>query len=247
MTNQLSFIPDAPAVIEPAYALFSGGKDSFATACVLEDAGMLRGCVALRTGISTPDWQVGVERICAARQWPLEFFDTSASYEQLVRQYGFPGPAQHGMFMNYLKGRAIRKFKKAHPGATLASGVRSAESGRRSLSAKAISDFEGVRVIAPILNWTTDEVWEYVRSRDYERPFAYSAIQISGDCLCGAFAHEGERDAIRFWYPEIDQRLCALESEGKRGCWGWGNDQPKLKTGAASLICVECGQTEMSF
>ena len=239
-------------ILEPAYALFSGGKDSFATAHVLADVGMLLGCVSLETGISTPDWKTSVQAICSERDWPLHFFKTSDSYDRIVLKYGFPGPAQHGQTMNYLKGRAVRRFKKAFPGAILASGVRHDESARRSLSTKQESYFEGVKVIAPLFDWSTEAVWEYVRSKGYVRPQAYSTLQISGDCLCGAFARSDERAAIRYWYPEIDQRLTRLENQLNNGIagdlthavghlWGWGCNREQKKTGKLKLICVECG------
>lgn len=226
---------------EPAYALFSGGKDSFACAKALELAGQLLGCVGLETGIATPDWKETVIALCAKQGWPIEFFHTSDSYERIVRKFGFPGAGQHGMFMNYLKGRAVRRFKAAHKGATLASGVRKAESARRALSTKPISYFEGVKIIAPVYEFTTDEVWEFVRAHGYERPMAYSTIQISGDCLCGAFAAPDEREAIDHWYPDVAARIKALEADcvGKeaRATWGWNNRRKRPKQTA---ICVEC-------
>ena len=54
------------------YALVSGGKDSLTTAQVLHEAGKLAGCVALDTGLSTPDWKPFVEKVCADRRWPLK-------------------------------------------------------------------------------------------------------------------------------------------------------------------------------
>src|SRR3990167_3504854 len=39
------------------YALVSGGKDSLSAAQILHESGKLSACVALETGISTPDWK----------------------------------------------------------------------------------------------------------------------------------------------------------------------------------------------
>lgn len=230
--------------LEPCFALFSGGKDSFATAKHLQEHGLLRGCVALETGIAVPEWKPTLEGMCAKHGFDLRFYATTDSFERVVQKYGFPGPGQHGMFMNYLKGRAIRQFKKANKGAILASGVRMDESSRRALSTKQVSFFEGVKIFAPIYDWTTERVWEYVRSHGYERPHAYSTLQISGDCLCGAFAQKDERSAIKFWYPAMHERLLALEAllpSEEKSTWGWGCDRKRKKKGAAKIICVECG------
>src|SRR5271157_121692 len=97
------------------FALVSGGKDSLSVAQVLDEAGKLEACVALETGVSTPDWKQFLIQTCADRGWPLEFYDTDVSYDDIVLKYGFPGPSKHGRFMQYLKGRCIRKFRRQHP------------------------------------------------------------------------------------------------------------------------------------
>ena len=228
------------------YALVSGGKDSLSTAMVLHEAGKLLGAVSFDTGISTPDWKAFVVKTCADRGWPLEMYRTGEDYDNLVRKYGFPGPGKHGIFMNYLKGRCVRKFKAAHPDGVLASGTRKSESARRLNSTKPISVWEGVPILTPIYNWTTEEVWAYFRAKGFERSPAYATLGISGDCLCGAFAREDEIDAINYHYPEVARRLGGLEQQlrakGSKRCdWGWGWKEPRKKTAKEAAICVECG------
>ena len=236
--------------VPPCYALLSGGKDSWACAKYLQESGLLLGCVALATGISTPDWLVNLEKMCIKEGWPLEVYTTDAKYEDLVRKYGFPGVTKHKWMVDYLKGRGVAKFKKAHPKVPLASGVRSAESDRRTLSTLPVSKWEGVLVYRPILNWTTAETWAYVKARGYERPDAYSKLGLSGDCLCGSFASEWEREAVKVHYPTIDARLCALENDGevqcfkRRATWGWSKKKVHKKTGLEAIVCQECGDTE---
>ncbi len=233
------------------HALVSGGKDSLSTAQVLHEAGRLAGCVALETGISTPDWKEFITGVCAGRGWPLEFFACGQSYDDLVRKYGFPGPSKHGWFMSYLKGRCVRAFRRAHPDGILASGVRSGESSRREIHTAPVSFWEGVPILAPIYDWTTDETWAFFYSRGFERAPAYSTLQISGDCLCGAFAAEDEPEALRFHYPEIAARFDRLgleiqEAFPNRCKWGWGNkDKRRPKKKGESAICVECGDADL--
>lgn len=231
------------------FALVSGGKDSLTTASVLAEAGKLEACVALKTGLSTPDWEAFVVKTCADRGWSLEIFESGASYDDLVIKYGFPGPAKHKWFMDYLKGRAIRKFRKAHPRGVLASGVRSAESSRREIHTAPVSMWEDTPILAPIYDRTTGEVWDYFYSRGFERAPAYSTLQISGDCLCGAFARPDEKAAVDFHYPEIGAHFDALgkhikDTHPTRCKWGWGHQQKVKKPKGVSAVCVECGDAD---
>jgi phosphoadenosine phosphosulfate reductase len=230
------------------FALVSGGKDSLSTAQVLHEAGKLEACVALKTNLSTPDWEAFVVKTCQERGWRLEIYETGASYDDLVLKYGFPGPSKHKWFMDYLKGRCIRKFRKAHPDGILASGVRSGESARRLINTTPVGMWEGTPILAPIYHWTTDETWAFFRDRGFERAPAYSTLQISGDCLCGAFAREDEFAALKFHYPEIAARFEALSEQiktkfPKRCRWGWGHGKAVVKPKNVSSLCVECGDT----
>jgi len=237
----------------PSYALVSGGKDSLSTAQVLADADRLLGCVALGTGVSTPEWRDFLIKICKERGWPLEFHHTTASYDDLVRKYGFPGPGMHQQFMTYLKGRAIREFRRKHPSGVLASGTRSGESQRRFVNAKPISFWEGVPILAPIYDWSTDETWEFFNKHGFERAPAYQTLMVSGDCLCGAFAVQGEAEALRLGYPTIAARFDALGLEiqdafPKRCKWGWGwQEKRKGKTAREASLCQECGDNADLF
>lgn len=236
--------------VPPCYALLSGGKDSWACAKYLEEHGLLLGCVALNTGINVPEWLPTLQQMCSKEGWTLAVFDTPESYEELVKRYGFPGVSKHGWMVSYLKGRGVSQFRKAHPGTPLASGVRLGESGRRLLNTFPVSKWEGVTIYAPIFNWSTSETWGFVKSRGYERPASYSKLGISGDCLCGSYAQEWERDAIRTHYPEVDTRLRVLENDPivqchkRRAVWGWSKSKQRTKKGLEAIVCAECGDTD---
>lgn len=218
------------------FSLYSGGKDSWATTEYLASTHQLAGIVTIDTGIATPDWLPFIKE--SSKRWGAELtvLSTTASYDALVLKYGFPGPPAHGMFMNYLKGRAIRKFKKLFPGAWLASGVRKDESSRRFRNTKEIGSFEGVPIWSPLYNWSTERVWECVNGAGYERSPAYQTLCMSGDCLCGAYATKLERAAIIAFYPETWERIERLEkATGKE--WGWGANRGKR---GGSPLCVDC-------
>lgn len=229
----------------PCYALVSGGKDSFTQAKVLQKAGKLIACVAIETHISTPDWKQFLEKTCDEHRMPLEFYQTNESYENLVIKYGFPGPSKHSWFMRYLKGRGIKQFKKYRPGEVLASGVRQYESVKRAASVRPFSMWEGVPVLAPIFDWTTEETWAYFNDHFSERAPAYATLQISGDCLCGSYANEGEFDALKFHYPEIGKQFTDLGESIKhkhptRCQWGWASDEKITQTAEEAVVCFDC-------
>lgn len=222
-----------------AYALVSGGKDSVTLAHILASKDMLAGVVAIDTGISIPEWRPFIEDLCREQGWPLTVIATSYRYEDLVRRYGFPGPGAHGIYMTYLKGRAIREFAKEGRGRLLASGVRIGESKRRFNSVREWNVIEGLPIWAPIWDWTTEEVWDYVRMHGLPRSPGYATLGISGDCLCGAFARPDERDILEQVYPDVFARLVALEREtGLR--WGCGSKARGVKSRAERVVCVEC-------
>lgn len=236
-----------PLEVPPSYVLFSGGKDSFATACKMEEQDRLLGIVMLDTGIAVPEWRDECVAICEQRKWKWEIIPTTTRYEWFVWRFGFPGPAMHAYAMRYLKGRGVAFFKKVHPGATLASGVRETESARRAINTKPISDFEKVTVYAPIYKMTTPEVWAYVKAKGYSRLSVYSKLGISGDCLCGAYAREDEREAVRVHYPKVNVFIERLEKDakdrGQKHCsWGWACKAKRPpKTPQEAITCFECG------
>lgn len=226
----------------PIYALYSGGKDSSTVAHYLASRNQLAAVVTLGTGISAPGWFDFVHQTARDQGWPHEHYDTPISFEALVEKLGFPGPKAHTIFMNQLKGRALRAFKKRHPTAILASGIRRQESKRRMGSAQEYSLFENVPVWAPLINWTDAEVWAYVKKHALQRSPCYGVLGLSGDCLCGAYARPDERALIAAAYPDIETRLVAME-RGQEKPWGWGKTWKRPAATTESVLCVECSST----
>jgi len=225
------------------YCLYSGGKDSTVAASVLQEQGLLAGCIAIDTKIRIPEWRDFVTQYCEKQNWPLKIYDTSEDYDRLVRKYGFPGPGAHGWFMSYLKGRGVQQFKSEHRGQCLASGVRKDESERRGRSTKEWSVMEGVPIYAPIFDWTTEKTWEYFNYHKHQRSPVYEILCISGDCLCGAFASPGERELIRDFYPEVFERIRKLEEETGE-IWGARSCANRKRKKNSNALCVDCDLKE---
>lgn len=232
------------------WALVSGGKDSMVLADWLRHAVPdrgdewigLAGVLHIDTGIGTPDLIPFLKQQFFDLEEGFVIIRTPIEYDWFVRKYGFPGPAGHRYAVNYLKGRAIRQFRKSHPEAILASGVRRHESVRRMGTSKKWSKFEGLWCHAPLFDWTTEQVWKYIHDKHIEVSPAYWNLHISGDCLCGSFARPEEIYLIETFYPEIAKRIRGLERErdGKPRCrWGNGEGfgkQSRLET----YLCQGC-------
>lgn len=222
-----------------AFALVSGGKDSIALAHHLQQADMLEGVVSVDTGISIPEWREFMQDTCAAQGWPLEIIRSPVEYSWLVRRWGFPGPGLHSQTMRWLKERAIDIFRRRHRGALLASGARQGESKRRRATVGEWNVFGKMVVWNPLFQLSTEAVWAYMRAHNLPRSPCYATLGISGDCLCGAFARAGERDAFATCYPDVFRKhIAPLEKEG-HGLWGSGGGSSRWSRNE-TLFCLEC-------
>jgi len=196
---------------------------------------------------------------------------------------GFPGPAAHRIMYQRLKEHALYQVRRQFIGAgrrgragqiAYVAGTRWSESGRRWRNANEIDTDGAVVWVSPIVHWTEGHLAEY-RERhrctaNHEHaehrlchPDALPLSEVSehlhmsGDCLCGAFAHPGELDEIEFFYPEVAARIRALETQtvaaGIPWCkWGAGkagaarNDAPTNAPGRLCSACTELpGQTDL--
>ena len=73
---------------------------------------------------------------------------------------------------------------------------------------------------------------------------------MSGECLCGAFAKEGEKARIRFIEPELADYLDRLELEVRAAGhnWGWEDRPPRRRADTDTIdmftdfrpMCIGC-------
>jgi 3'-phosphoadenosine 5'-phosphosulfate sulfotransferase (PAPS reductase)/FAD synthetase len=183
---------------------------------------------------------------------------------------GFPGPAAHNVMYNRLKERALDRVRRMLVGPrgrtgqiVQLAGMRWAESDQRFRNASEI-DPRGARVwCSPIVWWTEGHMREY-RAR-YRCQLAHDHgphmlctpgalprnevtqhLHMSGDCLCGAYAQDGEIYGIELFYPEIAERLHELERRAlaqgdippQRCVWGWGAGRERPS--GAGPMCSRC-------
>ena len=108
--------------------------------------------------------------------------------------------------------------------------------------------------VSPMAMWTKLDLNTY-RSMHPDLPGpcdASALIHMSGECLCGAFAHRGELDEVGMFFPDVKAEIEQLERDVVAAgtpepfCrWGHGEGAPTARVGALCSSCVFRGQTDI--
>ena len=232
--------------------MFSGGKDSLCACHNMWKQGKLNEVVYCRTGVGLNEEYV--KSICEKFNWKLNIVEPASheTYEVFVERFGFPHQGMHNTVMGMLKWHPIRKWtvqqKRLGRDIIFVSGRRKKESNRRKRmkSNKEFVSTEGMRFYSSIFNWSTVEVWDYLKENELQRSPTYDTMHLSGDCMCGAFSSRGESDWLRVFHPEMAARFAELE---KKHGGKWGNQisitDMEKQTKLDDLICSECVVSEL--
>ena len=233
------------------WALLSGGKDSTLAALEMQSIDRLEGVVYIDTGVGLSETFEYVKSLSNSFNWKLEVTKGYTSYDDFVIRNGFPTPYGHSQIMHVIKLDAIRRFisrKKKEFGSTplLFSGVRKAESNRRSRWSKQFQKYQGAWWECPIYSYEDETVWQLLK--EYRVPLnpAYSTIGKSGDCLCGSFSNLAEKRVIHKYYPYLANKIADLEKRTQSKNHGiWGNTDKQFCSmenleDEDSLVCQAC-------
>lgn len=243
-----------------SFALFSGGHDSLCATHVAMTRGYAEEVVHVNTGIGVDETRRFVRDTCAEHGWKLNELRPPVSYDDLVLEFGFPGPAGHQFMYRRLKERALaafareRKPRRGFP-LTYCTGVRKQESARRMRGQQ--QEIERAPKLgwtwrAVILEWSKADCNQYIADHGLRRNPVVDLLHMSGECLCGSFARPGERAEIKLWFPEVDSRLTALEQRvrdaGRPGCvWGFrppNVHRSQLRFDDDLMLCTSCVASE---
>ena len=260
-----SIIQEAIYTYDPVavYVGFSGGSDSLATTHWMMKN--VPGCKAFHanTGIGIEATREFVRETCREYGWPLIEVrakeDCGQDYDELVRERGFPGPDMHKKMYARLKERCIEKVvrdSKTHrmDKVLIATGIRHDESRIRAGYAGREINRRGAQVWAnPLYWWTKGDMGKYIEHHGLPKNPVSDMLGMSGECLCGAFAHKGEKELIRIIAPGVVDRIERLEKEClKMGMtWGWEQhpppggynpDQSVMDFETEQPMCVGCGK-----
>lgn len=248
-----SEILDANRKVTAICVLYSGGNDSTTLAHMFRNRADY--AIHVNTGIGIEETREFVRSTCGGWNLPLmeEHPPEGSTYRELVLDQGFPGPGHHWKMYQRLKQRGLEQARKKLVGnrgrterVVFLAGRRREESKRRA----GIPDRDRVGAmvfISPLVNWTKLDLNTYrVLHPDVPRNPVSDTLHMSGECLCGAFAHRGELDEIGFWYPETAKYIRELEQEviaaghpSPKCHWGWGADKG-VKPSKSGPMCTSC-------
>jgi 3'-phosphoadenosine 5'-phosphosulfate sulfotransferase (PAPS reductase)/FAD synthetase len=256
-------------------ALVSGGHDSLSAMAIVRGSSRvdLSGIVHVNTGIGIPQTRAFVRQ--RTRKLEIPYYEVGATcdepgqvneyrrpheeYPVLIRKYGFPGPGAHKYMYWNLKQKPLQRFLNERPDPiTLVSGVRRGESDRRmeNVDEEGISEYLGYPTISPLVDFTGLDVRRYRSALNLPMNPVTERLEMSGECLCGAFATRGELRIIRLFYPRVYRRILCLEAmvgahtateDGPKKTYGeWGHNRLKDREQAARqddqqmLLCDSC-------
>jgi len=244
------------------FGLFSGGHDSLSAMYAARETDLMTAAVHINTGIGVPatrefvrdtanDLKVTLIELKAVENTNRKGELDPQCYRDLVLEYGFPGPAGHGMMYQRLKERALNRLARMFEASTrkrrlnpkvkgvfapsrrimLVAGCRSQESVRRMGNTKEV-DVQGRFVwVNAIHDWTKVHTSSLIEHARLSRNLVVDLIHKSGECLCGAFAKEGEKEELNQWdltRPAYNH-IIKLEAEARAaGVYAeWGKRPPK--------------------
>jgi 3'-phosphoadenosine 5'-phosphosulfate sulfotransferase (PAPS reductase)/FAD synthetase len=187
---------------------------------------------------------------------------------------GFPGPSVHDKMYQRLKERGLRSLRRELVGprgksgqVIYVAGMRWSESQRRFRNASEIDPDGAVTWCSPIVYWTDGHIAEYKERHRCKLPHDHADhmlcepgslpfnevtahLHMSGDCLCGAYAKEGEIYGLELFYPDVAAELHDIEDEAKscgvpeqRCKWGWGAGLERPS--GAGRLCSACTAPQM--
>jgi 3'-phosphoadenosine 5'-phosphosulfate sulfotransferase (PAPS reductase)/FAD synthetase len=239
--------------------LFSGGSDSLVVAHRCRDH--YDELVHIDTGTAVPGVQDHVRKCADDLGKPLTILTQDFDAFRLLvlggtdwkgREWtvdGFPGPAQHGAAYYRLKDKPLkdylRKLKEGHPRSAKVvalAGIRRAESKRRS-SRPAINKRGALIFCNPLIEWTDKEMSDYRDEHDLRLSDVAALLHRSGECNCGCFSDENEREMLRSLWPDwFEERIAVVEREAEaKGlpCPKWGGNRFQ-EAAEAGPMCSSC-------
>jgi 3'-phosphoadenosine 5'-phosphosulfate sulfotransferase (PAPS reductase)/FAD synthetase len=247
--------------------LFSGGHDSLTSthyaASFLKSIGKDFTVYHGNTGIGIKETREFVYSVVKKYGWNFyEGHPPNKTYEELVKNGGFPGPSLHYLMYSYLKERALRKYvthtckssPRSRENVLLITGIRKSESKIR-MGYKEYTRKDNSRIwCSPIFFWDKEKCETYMKDNELPRNPVKDKICISGECLCGAFAGNEEWAEIKYSFPEAAKEIERLHKIAiEQGFpWGWAscpkdyykNNPPKQTN---MFMCVGCEEKNLTI
>lgn len=239
-------VTDEGRAVAGIVLLFSGGNDSTVLAHLMRYRAT--GAAHANTGVGIEATRAYVRETCAA--WGLDLAERRApnerdTYRAHVLRYGFPGRGMHHRMFQRLKERALEVVRNEVVGqaggprrarVVFVAGRRRTESDKRA-TVPAVERKGSTVWVSPLVNWTKLDMNTYrLRCAAAGDPVPTNAtadlVHMSGECLCGCYAKQGEREMLLQAVPEDMAMILDLEAEiadredipAYAKTWGWSWD-----------------------
>lgn len=230
--------------------MFSGGDDSTVLAHLFRNRASH--AIHANTGIGIEETREHVRACC--RLWGVPLIEETAGdyYERYVLEHGFPGPGAHHRMYQRLKERCFRKAVKRILGRSRTNRVvfiagRRREESERRKDIPLYEVLDGRIWVSPLATWTKADLAEYRhRFPDCPRNPVSANLHMSGECLCGAYAHPGELSEIGFFYPHVREYIEHLEHRVVEAGIAppdrckWGRERPDETDTSDGPACGNC-------
>jgi len=209
----------------PLIVNFSGGKDSCALLLLALEVTKDVECIYMKSGIDLPGSVDFVEEQCKQFNVPLHLTDPVRDYQGdfdfWVKKFGYFPAISYTWCSSRLKMRPARAYLRKIYGLDALyklTGVRRAESSRRKRIYKGKGfiekDYEhsGSFMVHPLLNWTDQDVLDYLKEKNFTINKNYKPFGVSGCYYC-PFYQVSIYQKIMEVYPNIYDHIINLENE----------------------------------
>jgi len=204
------------------YVMFSGGRDSLVTLDLSVRAlgGRVR-ALFIDTGVATPGLRDYVVEVCRGYGVELAIVNSGYDFFELVLRKGFP-MIRYRWCKEYLKMKPLKRFvesaKKECNGLLLVTGVRREESWVKSRASKLYDHPQlGVKVYAPIFEWSGELVKEYIKAYGLKQNPLYALYGKAYDCWCTVYKTPADFATLALIHPEFFEKFVEAESKLRSG------------------------------
>lgn len=137
------------------YLAYSGGKDSDVLLHIARKSGVNFQAIH---NFTTLEHREQIKHV--RKQQNVKIIYPEKTFYQLVEEKGLPT-----RFRRWCCASLKHNFGK---GKITITGVRKSESIKRQKTVKEFKDFNKIRQVNPLLNWTTEDIWNYIKKEKIE-------------------------------------------------------------------------------
>jgi len=208
------------------YVLFSGGKDSTVVLHLVHRHIPDVKALHIDSTCALREVKPHVERVCNLMGVPLEIARPRVDFFTLCKRKGAP-TIKRRWCMYELKIKALKGFfdQLGCPREEIVvfDGRKASDSWKRRKFFERIGGPYNIHAIlkvhcvAPIWNWSDEEVERY--SREFQLPInpLYSKLGMGGDCICPVYKRKKFWLRLKYHFPEVFEKLVELEASFRMG------------------------------